>query len=154
MRYLFLCFSMILLAVAVNGYSQVEMRGTITSSRNDTVAPVEFADIALYRPTDTTRAVIGTASDFNGRYLIENVPAGSYRLVIKCLGYNTLYTEINVEQQADGKPLVADYSLTYDSQQLTEVTVSGSLRHQHIDKAVYTFTTKDVKAARYSKDLL
>lgn len=154
MRYLFLCFTMILLAVAVNGYSQVEMRGTITSSRNDTVAPVEFADIALYRPTDTTQAVIGTASDFNGRYLIENVPAGSYRLVIKCLGYNTLYAEINVEPQADGKPLVADYSLTYDSQQLTEVTVSGSLRHQHIDKAVYTFTTKDVKAARYSKDLL
>ena len=40
MRYLFLYFTMILLAIAVNGYSQVEMRGTITSSRNDTVYPL------------------------------------------------------------------------------------------------------------------
>lgn len=154
MRYLFLCFTMILLAVAANGYSQVEMRGTITSTHNDTVVPVEFADIALYHLTDTTKAVTGTVSDFNGRYLIENVPAGSYKLVIKCLGYSTMYEEISVEPQEEGKPLVADYSLAYDSQQLTEVTVRGSLRHQYIDKAVYTFTAKDVKAARYSKDLL
>lgn len=141
-------------SVATDSYSQVEMRGTITSTHNDTVVPVEFADIALYRLTDTTKAVTGTVSDFNGRYLIENVSAGNYKLVIKCLGYSTLYAEISVEPQAEGKPLVADYSLVYDSQQLTEVTVSGSLRHQYIDKAVYTFTTKDVKAARYSKDLL
>lgn len=37
MRHLFFYFTMILLAVAANGYSQVEMRGTITASHNDTV---------------------------------------------------------------------------------------------------------------------
>jgi hypothetical protein len=142
------------IVVTTHLYSQVEMRGTITTLDNDKPTPVEFANIVLYSASDTTKMIAGTVSDLKGNYLFEYLEMGRYHLVISYLGYKTLSQPMRVVMPSSGDFLKRDFTLEQDTQMLSEVTVEGQLRRQYIDKASYTFTSQDVKSARYSKDLL
>lgn len=147
---------LLLLSIVVTTHlsSQVEMRGTITTLDNNKPTPVEFANIVLYSASDTTKMIAGTVSDLKGNYLFEYLEIGRYHLVVSYLGYKTLSQQMRVVMPSSGDFLKRDFTLEQDAQMLSEVTVEGQLRHQYIDKASYTFTSKDVKSARYSKDLL
>ena len=51
---------------------------------------------------------IGTASDKNGYFTIQNLPMGNYQVVISVIGYQKIYYELN--NLADQKNY-KDYSL-------------------------------------------
>lgn len=147
--------SIVLIAtITTNMFSQVQMRGTVSAIENGKSTPLEFANIVLYSQADTTKMVAGTVTDLSGNYLFENLEIGRYRLVISSIGFVTLSEAIRIAMPSSGNVLKRDYALKPDAKMLAEVTVQGQMRRQYIDKASYSFTSQDVKTARYSKDLL
>lgn len=140
--------------ITTNLFSQVQMRGTISDIENGQKAPLEFVNVVLYSYADSTKMIAGTITDLNGNYVFENLEIGRYRLVISSVGYVTLSEITRITMPSSGDVLIRDYILMPDTKSLSEVTVQGQMRRQYIDKASYSFTTQDVKSARYSKDLL
>lgn len=89
------------------------IRGTIQSSQRQ---PIEFANVAV-KGTST-----GSSTDQDGKFVIENVPAGNQTLVISSIGYTTLTRSITVS--ADQTSSV-DFVLIESSEQLQEVEITG-----------------------------
>lgn len=71
---------------------------------------------------DGTR--MGTASDKEGRYMIINVPAGSYNVTASFLGYDKKTFPVEVTAN---KTIVIDYELVEISQRLSDVVIYGAL---------------------------
>jgi hypothetical protein len=141
-------FSIFTLFLAISSIAQANsLHGTVKTQDGQ---PVEFANIILYNAVDTTQMITGTISDLYGNYSFENIEANSYQLVISSVGYITVFQRID----AGGNPQIINYTLEEDTQLLSELIVEGQLRHQHIDRASYTFTAQDIRVSRDAKDLL
>jgi len=107
--YIYFSFSSIL--IAQNG----KIEGRIVSSSNTT--GVAYATVKFTNE-------IGEFSNENGEFLIENLPLGSYNLVITCIGFEKLELPvIKLTEQSPTKNLI-DVVLTEKSIQIAEVTIT------------------------------
>ena len=66
----------------------------------------------------------GTQTDFDGKYIIENVSPGSYNLIVSYIGFKT-QTRYNIIVKSKGTPSY-NFVLEEDTQQLDEVIVSNA----------------------------
>lgn len=104
------------LLISQIAFSQVStsIYGTVTDQKGE---PVIGASVYL----EGTQK--GAQTDFDGQYVITNVPPGSYNLIASYLGYET-QTKYNVLVRSVGTP---DYDFTLEeaAQELEEVVVSN-----------------------------
>ncbi len=147
---LMMCSSVLL----VNVFAQVKIQGVITTKEKEKVVSVPFANIALYDNVDTTKFVAGSVTDFEGKYVFENLKIGRYILEISCIGYKSVKKNIRVSFPSIGDVLKKDFQMEENAKMLSEVVVEGARTRQYADKIVRTFTAKEIKSARYSKDLI
>ena len=92
------------------------IRGAIYDSYNHN--PLHRASVAIFD------SEVGTTTDVNGNYRLENVPVGRYSLQVSFIGYETLViAEVLLES---GKELVLDISLKESSSSLKEVVVKST----------------------------
>ena len=54
----------------------------------------ETQEAVLYATVMIKNTTIGTTTDETGSFIIRHLKAGKYTLVVSCLGYKTLETEI------------------------------------------------------------
>lgn len=109
---LLILFNFVFAAFAV---AQGTVRGTLFDESNGEAIP--FANVVL----DGTK--MGCATDINGFFLINKVPAGSYTLRVRYIGYEE-YTEI-IEVSA-GKTLTKSIRLKPLSQMLEAVEIKDN----------------------------
>jgi outer membrane receptor for ferrienterochelin and colicins len=81
--------------------------------------PVPFANVAF---EGTTK---GTSTDEQGKFIIENVAPGTYRLVVTAVGYESVGKNI-VVKGADAT--VVNIGLKENNSELEEVVVTGTLK--------------------------
>lgn len=84
--------------------------------------------------------LIGTASDFDGYFRLENVPIGRVSLTISYLGYETAY--IRDLLIGSGKEIVLTISLTESFSKLSEVTVSAKNRKETASNDMATLSAR------------
>lgn len=99
----------------VSGYTQNSLYGTI----KDDTDVIPFANVYLQN-TD-----FGSASDVNGYYKIDNLPEGTYRLVVSSVGYKTYFKNFKIRP---GENLQMNITLSPTSESLDEVVVTGTLK--------------------------
>lgn len=71
---------------------------------------------------------MGAATNLSGDYVIDNLPAGNYTLVVSYLGFTTIEDDVTVQA---GEKLLRDYTMTQSSTELGEVVVSGVREGQY-----------------------
>ncbi|MCF8276826.1 MAG: TonB-dependent receptor [Flavobacteriales bacterium] len=100
--------------------------------------PVLFTNVTLKGTT------LGAATDVNGYYTITNVPVGNQTLMITYLGYDTLYSAVEV--QADRIASVNLY-LQKSSVKLGEVQISAERQEalSEVRTSVTQLTPKEMK---------
>lgn len=106
---------------------------------------VEFANIALYNKT-TGKAVDGTVADEKGKFVLNRIVEGEYRLLISFLGFKNKTIE-NITL-AKGQELdLGVIKLGANVQTLNEVVVTGqaALIEEKVDRLVYN-ADKDIAA--------
>ncbi len=70
--------------------------GIVVGQSANGVESLPFATVALLRPSDSS-FVRGVVSDFDGKYVINDVPAGNYLLRASYIGYDTLHRTLLVQ---------------------------------------------------------
>ena len=96
-------------------YSQTgKVSGTITSENT----PVPFVNVYLQGTS------IGTTSNENGKFVLDNIEYGSYQLVASLTGFSEGIKSILIDQKKS--TLTVDFSLAENAYQIEEVVVSGT----------------------------
>jgi outer membrane receptor protein involved in Fe transport len=114
--------------------------GKITGVLIDSVdhKPIEYATIGLSRQNET-EILNGTVSDSTGKFVLTNIPKGTYRIMINFLGYEKkVLDNIIVNEKA---PLVSLGTILLSQKATTlqgvTVTAEKSIIENKIDKMVY-----------------
>jgi iron complex outermembrane receptor protein len=102
-----------LLAATVAAAQPAQVGGSIYADGE----PIVGATVRL----EETR--LGAVSDRDGRFLIRNVPAGSYRLTISSIGYGSIDTTITLQS---GDSLHLDLLMEAEVSESEEIVVTGT----------------------------
>src|SRR5579875_3122566 len=100
--------------------------------------PIEYATIMVFS-IGKKQPISGGATNSKGFFTIDNLPLGTYKMVIDFIGYKTR-TESGITLTTEQPTLYFEsISLLAKAQTLNEVTVESkkSLIENHIDKLVY-----------------
>jgi hypothetical protein len=139
------CISFVVFADA-----QIVLKGKVSSEKS----AAQFVNVSLFDEKDTTKLVTGTMTDAEGNYVMSNVAPGNYRLAISGITYNSLKQTIMIGLPKSGNVVERNYTLTNNTISLKGVTVTGNRTTNYLNKSVFTFTDKQIKAARYANDLV
>ena len=112
MRILFL----LIIMIPVFSFAQ---NGSIKGVVKDGKEPVAFANVGLVGTS------FGVATDINGKYVLNDVPAGKYIIQISSLGFKSLKKKLIVPL---GKPIFFNPVMEKTSAQLDEFVVTGELK--------------------------
>ena len=141
----FLCLSLILFSGFSLAHAQ-QPGYKITGKIIDSISrsPVEYATITLYAQSKT-RPVNGITTGPKGTFSLDNLPPGTYTLIIDFIGYQS--RSFGPFTLGDKQPLVSlgNLSLAKKAQDLATVTVTATrgLVENKIDKMVYN-AEKDI----------
>ncbi|MEY4934402.1 MAG: hypothetical protein RIS64_761 [Bacteroidota bacterium] len=121
-----------------------KIMGTIVEA-NSHKTPVEFASVALQEKA-TNQIVNGTTTDAKGEFVIQNVVAGSYKIVISFVGFSDKTID-NVIVPKGNDLNLGVIQLASNSKTLNEVTVSStkSLIEEKVDRLIYN-ADKDISS--------
>ncbi|CAG5018166.1 hypothetical protein DYBT9275_05945 [Dyadobacter sp. CECT 9275] len=120
-----------------------KIQGAVVDSAS--AKPIEFASIALYNKS-TGQAVDGTVADEKGRFVLNKVVAGEFRILISFIGYqNKTIPNISLTKGQDLE--LGEIKLASNVKTLDEVTVTGqaALIEEKVDRLVYN-AEKDIAA--------
>jgi iron complex outermembrane receptor protein len=128
-KYVLLCAFLMMSFMA---FSQTgSIKGKVSDETNQ---PLPGATVTIDGTT------IGSTTDPNGNYAINNVKAGTYTLSVKFIGYITIKKTVTVNGAT-----VENFSLLPESKSLSEVVVIGygTQRKKDLSGAITNVTAKD-----------
>jgi hypothetical protein len=112
---------LIFIAAVVDVYSQSltqTIRGTVIDAVNE--MPIVGANVILLEQTEP----IGTITNADGQFSLENVPLGRQSIQVSFIGYKPVF--LNNLLVTSGKELVVNVGLEEEYQQVGEVTVKAN----------------------------
>ncbi|MCW8799282.1 MAG: carboxypeptidase-like regulatory domain-containing protein, partial [Prosthecochloris sp.] len=95
------------------------LKGSVTDKTDG--EPVIGASVMLENTT------LGAASDFDGNYAIQNIPAGTYNLKITGVGYAQQTKNVTI---ADGQTATLNLQLAETTIMASEIVIGGALYEQ------------------------
>lgn len=105
-------------------YAQKKVIGTILDSKNNALTAVTITIPELNK---------ATKSDDNGNYFFNNLPNGNFKIIFKCIGFETITKEIKIKEGTT----IQNEILIEETHQMDEVIVSTSfnkLQSQNVMK--------------------
>lgn len=132
---------------AQNTGIQQTIKGVIVDV--DSESPVFGANVVI----ENTNPILGSSTDVNGKFKIENVPIGRVNITVSSLGYETKLIP-NVEVTS-GKEVVIIIEITEAITTLQSVTIAGDRKGEVINEmsliSARTFSVEETK--RYAGSL-
>ena len=144
MRRIFL--SLLLIAAAHYLYAQYSVRGSVLSAESS--QPVEMATIRLFAPvggawTDSVM-ITGVQTDYDGRFVIENVKNGSYHIMVSSVGFTEKIVPFTVQ---DKDVTLKTVRLSEMVQHLGEVEVQGKAAEMTVKGDTLEYNTAAYKVS-------
>lgn len=124
-----------------SAYSQSTEKGNgrisgtvIDSSTNE---PVEFATVAIVDPA-TNKPVDGTVADEKGKFVVNKIADGTYKVVISFIGYESYSQDVAITARKSTIEM-GIIKLGGSVTQLSEVVVEGerALVEEKVDRTIY-----------------
>lgn len=139
------------LGLSVVSEAQVCFNGTVLSGEDSTA--VSFASVCMSEHNGIAKNT--TLTDLYGKYTIQSLKTGRYRVTISSVGYETLDTLINVRYPSVGNNTVSKcFVLIPCDNMLDEVEVRGTTITHGIDQHRYLVTRNDLRNAVSAVDLV
>ncbi|NJC26288.1 outer membrane beta-barrel family protein [Neolewinella antarctica] len=141
--------------VAQNGPNAPKTKGTVSGQLVDeaTTDPIGFANVIVYTVQDSM--ISGTTTDFDGRFKLENLPLGDYRLEMSFIGYDTENRELELTE-AERFFQTGKIVLGSGGQDLDEVVVTAerAVMELGLDRKVFNVEKSVAAAGGSAEDLL
>ncbi|MGI4872282.1 MAG: TonB-dependent receptor domain-containing protein [Janthinobacterium lividum] len=128
------------------------LTGTVTDA--GTGKPVSYATVAVINPATNSPVNGGVCGD-DGKFVLPGIPAGTYRVEISFLGYQTQSRPVTVP--ADGGAVaLGTIALTATEQKLGDVVVVGQkqLIEERVDRTIYNADVDKTTAGGDASDVL
>lgn len=95
---------------------------------------------------------IGTASDFDGKYLITNIPVGKHKLTVSYIGYEKIEKTITI---LENRTLQLNIKLTHKTIEGETVVVTGqaSAQTQALNQQISSKTIKNIVSSKSIQEL-
>ena len=129
-------------------WAQSKISGTIVEEANGKAIP--FVNVGLFRQTDSI-FVSGASSDDKGKFELQAVPNGDYRLQVSAIGFETFEQQLQVKGNQDlGQLKLKEGSTTLNEVTITEkrplFAVEGEKTMYNVaeDPSIQTGTLSDV----------
>ncbi|QKG58513.1 TonB-dependent receptor [Hymenobacter sp. BRD128] len=125
--------------------------GTVTDAANG--KPVSYATVNVINPTTNSPVNGGVAGD-DGKFVLP-VPAGTYRVEISFIGYQT-QVKNDVTVAAGANLALGSVALRGEAQKLGEVVVTGKkpLIEERVDRTIYNADVDKTTAGGDATDVL
>ena len=137
-RTLLLVSGILLLIILAATLAQAQYRVTGKITDQETGNAVPYANVALYAQGEEA-VTKGGISGEQGRFTLKNVPAGSYRLAIRFVGYAPqTISGIQINQDTD----VGTIELAKEATELDAVVVEGAEVRQPIETTLEGMTIR------------
>ena len=142
---------LLLLSYIVNGNSQIVIKGLI---KDETATPVAYATAALINGIDSS-LVRGSLTDETGIYSIENIGAGSYRILASYIGYDNVYSDV-FQINKDSKSATIDINFLNKGILLSEtvITAKRPFLEQKSDRLVVNVANSSIAAGGTALEIL
>lgn len=129
-----------------------KITGVVVDAGND--APVEFATVSLVDPA-TNKPVDGTVCDDKGKFVLNKVKEGSYKVVISFIGYETKSIDVTISARNNSVDL-GTIKIASEAKLLNEVTVQGqrALVEERVDRTVYNAENDNTTKGGDATDVL
>ena len=130
-------------------------KGTVTGfiKNKATGEPIDFANVQLYDAKTGKALPLGANADLDGKFVISDVPDGSYMLKATNVGSIAQERPVTVK---GGNVDVGNIALADDSKMLQEIVVTGqaSTMKFELDKKVFTVGNDITTAGASASELL
>ncbi len=116
--------------------------GTITGRVTDASTGQPLAAVQVF----ISALDLGGLTQQNGRYLLQNVPAGTHTLAVSRIGYRTVEAQVTV---GGGQTVEQNFSVAEEALQLDEIIVTGTAggtQRRAIGNAVTTIDAAAITA--------
>ena len=139
-------FLLLLVLCVLSAQAQnLSVKGRVTDASQEAIIA---ANVSLWA-TDST-LVTGVTSDAQGKFTLNKIKAGNYRLAITFIGYQSEVILLKLNNNLD----LGDVQLQEDAVSLGEVTVSASNVLQRVDRQIILPTESQLKRSFGAYDLL
>ncbi|WP_128544783.1 outer membrane beta-barrel family protein [Larkinella soli] len=117
--------------------------------------PAEFVTMLLLKAKDST-LVKGVVSDVNGKYEIDNVAEGSYRIATSLVGFKKIYSDAFTVDAANPEVQVRTLTMVEETKSLKEVNVVAKkpFIEQEIDRTVVNVENSIVSSGNTALEVL
>ena len=128
--------------------AQTQSRNSIIGTVTDSVAktPLEYSTVTIFTKGDK-KPFTGTTTDKTGSFILQDIPAGTYNLVIENIGYKSYIKNEMVLNKKDAIIDLKNILLAPDKKILETVTVTSKTKlvENKIDKMVFN-AEKDISS--------
>ena len=149
-------FCLLLIIFSLGLAAQSGPNGKISGQLIDaeTTDPIGFANVVIYTVT-TDSMVGGTTTDIDGRFLIQQLPLGEYKLQMSFLGYETMEQDFAITQ-VQSFVKTGQIELGAGGQDLEEVVVTAdrAVMELGLDRKVFNVEKQVAAAGGSATDLL
>lgn len=144
-------FAMMLLSAFIPTVKAAVITGRVVDTSG---APMEFVNVVL-KLADSEEFIGGCITDLQGGFNLESLSAGSYRLELSFVGYQSYSQEVKIGKLNQTVNL-RDITLVEDAQMLGEVEVvsQGSTMRFDIDKKVFNVDQNVAAAGASASEVL
>ena len=133
----------LLLGSAVAMMAQKTLSGTILSKTDG--APVEMATVRLFTYNGTDSILVqGAQTYYDGLFILSNIRAGKYRLLVSSVGYNEHSQWVEMKNADLDLPAI---QLTEQVQELAEVSVQGKAAEMTVKGDTIEYNTAAYQVA-------
>ena len=127
--------------------AQNTLSGTVLSKASH--APIEMATVRLFSYTQTAQQtdsslVQGAQTTYDGLFVLNNIPAGTYRLIISSVGYADHAQEVKMPNHHLDLPHIR---LTEQVHHLAEVSVQGKAAEMTVKGDTIEYNTAAYQVA-------
>ena len=134
-------------------FSQVKIQGKVMITEDNINKSLAYANIGLFRKTDSVNLVTGTSTAEDGSFLITTSPE-NYVLSVSYLGYETHFLELNLLEVQNNLLDIGNIILKEDRKLLSEIIVGAKRTQQDIDRRKVTFSEEQMRNAKDARDLM
>ncbi len=129
-----------------------KLSGTIIESGTRT--PIEFATVVLI-DMGTGNTVDGTVADNKGKFSLNKIPDGRYKISISFIGFDKFEREVEITPSRSNIDL-GTITLGFSETELGEVTVEGrrALIEERVDRTIYNAENDDTARGGDATDVL
>ena len=114
-----------------------KITGRVVSIQNNKEQTLEFASVSVFKGKDSTNAIGGGLTDTRGIFEVNDLPLGTYRIVIQSLGFEKWKSDKVKLQSAEEN--LGKIVIKISSQNLDEVIVSEQKQEMtmSLDKKIF-----------------